>query len=408
MTPGGRVIPAKAGTYRAHEVMQIGHPLMDRRARSGVRSRLREEGQARRFPAFRPSRRNERKRRMAEFRVMGRAALAEPRPAYKPLRGQAALDGRGTRDAFLASLRSAGRYKYGRYNGLPLRYAGGKSLAVGHVVENLPSRLSRVVSPFIGGGSVEIACARELGVPVQGYDVFDVLTNYWEVQLSAPKALADRLMQWEPTQQRYRQVKQRLKEHWIGTRPIHDALELAAHYWFNHNLAYGPGFLGWMSKIYEDEVRYERLVAKVERFSCPTLSVRQGGFEETVPAHSGDFLYCDPPYYLDGDSKCSAASTRSATSPFTTRTSATTSCATSSAATRGDSSSPTTTAKRSASGTPTARSSRSNGSTRLGKARHASARTASRTEPTTTSKPPTNSSSSKRRAMATAHAALPA
>ncbi len=114
---------------------------------------------------------------MAEFRVMERDALAEPRAAYKPLRGQAALDGRGTRDAFLASLRSAGRYKYGRYNGLPLRYAGGKSLAVGHVVENLPSRLSRVVSPFIGGGSVEIACARELGVPVQGYDVFDVLTN---------------------------------------------------------------------------------------------------------------------------------------------------------------------------------------------------------------------------------------
>ena len=122
---------------------------------------------------------------MAEFRVMERDALAEPRAAYKPLRGQAALDGRGTRDAFLASLRSAGRYKYGRYNGLPLRYAGGKSLAVGHVVENLPTRLSRVVSPFIGGGSVEIACARELGVPVQGYDVFDVLTNYWEVQLSA-------------------------------------------------------------------------------------------------------------------------------------------------------------------------------------------------------------------------------
>ena len=240
---------------------------------------------------------------MAEFRVMERVALAEPRPAYKPLRGQTALDGRGTRDAFLASLRSAGRYKYGRYNGLPLRYAGGKSLAVGHVVENLPSRLSRVVSPFIGGGSVEIACARELGVPVQGYDVFDVLTNYWEVQLSAPKALAERLRQWEPTQQRYRQVKQRLKEHWIGTRPIHDALELAAHYWFNPNLAYGPGFLGWMSKIYEDEVRYERLVAKVERFSCPTLSVRQGGFEEAIPAHSGDFLYCDPPYYLDGDSK---------------------------------------------------------------------------------------------------------
>ncbi len=102
--------------------------------------------------------------------------------------------------------------------------------------------------------------------------------------------------------------------------------------------------------------------------------------------------------------KCSAASTRSATFPSTTPTSATTSCATSCAATRGDSSSPTTTANRSASGTPTARSSRSNGSTRLGKAKPASAKTASRTEPTTTSKPPTNSSSPKSRAVTTAPA----
>ena len=249
---------------------------------------------------------------MVNFRVMERGvarekrrgiALEEPRAAALPPRGLPAPEKGEARDAFLSALRSNGRYKYSRYNGLPLRYAGGKSLAVGHVVENIPYPLPRIVSPFIGGGSVEIACAKELGVPVRAYDVFDVLANYWEVQLSDPQRLADRIRQWEPTQGRYRQVKQRLKEHWTRTRPIEDALELAAHYWFNHNLSYGPGFLGWMSNIYEDEVRYERLVAKVERFSCPLLSVARGGFEETIPAHGRDFLYCDPPYYLDGDSK---------------------------------------------------------------------------------------------------------
>ncbi len=231
---------------------------------------------------------------MVNFRVMERGvarekhrgiALEEPRAAAMPPRGLPAPERDEARDAFLSALRSNGRYKYSRYNGLPLRYAGGKSLAVGHVVENIPYPLPRIVSPFIGGGSVEIACAKELGVPVRAYDVFDVLANYWEVQLSAPQRLADRIRQWEPTQGRYRQVKQRLKEHWTRTRPIEDALELAAHYWFNHNLSYGPGFLGWMSNIYEDEVRYERLVAKVERFSCPLLSVARGGFEETIPAH---------------------------------------------------------------------------------------------------------------------------
>ena len=208
-----------------------------------------------------------------------------------------------SQDAFLQSLASRGRYKYTRYNNLPLRYAGGKSLAVGHVVEFLPTGLDRLVSPFVGGASVEIACAKELGMSVQAYDVFDILTNYWEVQISVPNALADRVLQWQPTKAQYAEIKERLKRHWKGYEPITDALELAAHYWFNHNLSYGPGFLGWMSKIYEDPNRFHRLVDKVRDFRCPSLSIQQGSFEDTMQQHKNEFLYCDPPYYLNGNSK---------------------------------------------------------------------------------------------------------
>ena len=207
------------------------------------------------------------------------------------------------RDALLADLRGNGRYRYGRYNGLPLRYAGGKSLAVGYIIEHLPSGVESLVSPFFGGGSAEIACARELEIPVRGYDVFGILTNYWQVQLRAPIDLADRISQWEPDKETYATVKKRLKAHWLDTDPIVDPLELAAHYWFNHNLSYGPGFLGWMSGIYEDKARFRRLVDKVRTFRCPDLRVESGSFERTMPQHSNDFLYCDPPYYLDGDSR---------------------------------------------------------------------------------------------------------
>ena len=64
-----------------------------------------------------------------------------------------------------------GNYK--RYIGSPLRYAGGKSLAVGLITEFLPKDVKKVVSPFIGGGSVEVALAKELGLEVVGYDIFD-------------------------------------------------------------------------------------------------------------------------------------------------------------------------------------------------------------------------------------------
>ena len=205
--------------------------------------------------------------------------------------------------AFLARLTGRGKYRYRRFHGPPLRYAGGKSLAVGYVVEQLPGGLEKLVSPFFGGGSVEIACANELSMQVRGYDVFDILVNYWRMQLRSPQQLARRIRKWRPDKEHYAKVKQRLKAHWDGSCPVGDEMELAALYWFNHNLSYGPGFLGWMSKIYEDPARAARLLGKVETFRCPNLSVRGGSFERTLPCHRGDFLYCDPPYYLDGDSK---------------------------------------------------------------------------------------------------------
>ena len=204
---------------------------------------------------------------------------------------------------FLHSMSSNGKYKYKRYNGLPLRYAGGKSLAVGHVVEAIPSKVIKLVSPFFGGGAVEFAASLELGMKVVGYDVFGILTDYWEEQLNRPAELARRIRKWKPTRDEYNRVKERLKGHWTGKRPIKDRLDLAAQYWFNHNLSYGPGFLGWMSRIYEDPVRFDRLVSKVQNFSAPRVKVRQGTFERTIPKHCKDFLYCDPPYFLDGDSK---------------------------------------------------------------------------------------------------------
>ena len=61
---------------------------------------------------------------------------------------------------FLKTIKSKNtksRNKYKRVALSTIRYAGGKSLAVGHVFELLPNHVKKVVSPFFGGGSVEIA-----------------------------------------------------------------------------------------------------------------------------------------------------------------------------------------------------------------------------------------------------------
>ena len=201
-------------------------------------------------------------------------------------------------DAFLCSLRSTGKMDYKRYLGSPLRYASGKSLGVGYVLERIPRDIDRIVSPFMGGGSVEVACARELGMEVVAYDVFDILVNYWRVQLSCREALYRRLREFEPTRATFSRVKARLQEHWRDGVRL-DRYGLAAHYYFNSNTSYGPHFLGWPSDIYLDEPRYTNMIGKVREFRAPTLSVACASFEESIPQHKGDFLYCDPPYYLD-------------------------------------------------------------------------------------------------------------
>lgn len=209
------------------------------------------------------------------------------------------------KQTLLNSLKGKSSYKYSRYGSdfLPLRYAGGKTLAVGHILENLPDTLEHLTSPFFGGGSVELACANELGISISGYDIFDILVNYWQIQLSQPEILADRISQWSPTKETYNIVKRKLKEHWEKERLIEDRIDLAAHYWWNHNLSYGPGFLGWTSRIYQEPERVARYITKVRNFRCPDTSVKTGSFENTIPAHSKDFLYCDPPYYLGENTK---------------------------------------------------------------------------------------------------------
>jgi DNA adenine methylase len=80
-----------------------------------------------------------------------------------------------------------------------------------------------------------------------------------------------------------------------------DNLTAAAYYFYNHNLSYGPMYLGWMSKIYESQDKWDKAVNRIRKYKNPNLTVRKGSFDEVIPNHTNDFLYLDPPYYLEKD-----------------------------------------------------------------------------------------------------------
>ncbi|GAA7049409.1 hypothetical protein ID0181_07650 [Helicobacter pylori] len=74
---------------------------------------------------------------------------------------------------------------------------------------------------------------------------------------------------------------------------------MARDYYFNFNLSYGPGFLGWMSKIYTDKQRYLNALLKIKDFNASSLKVECSSFEEVLLAYPNDFFYLAPPYVLE-------------------------------------------------------------------------------------------------------------
>lgn len=209
------------------------------------------------------------------------------------------------KECFLHALKGD-TLKYKRYTKSPLRYGGGKSLAVGLIIEHFPNDISRIISPFIGGGSVEVASALELNLEVKAFDIFDILVNFWQLASTKSQKLYDELCQLEPNKETYAWIKDELKKHYKNEAKL-DKLTLARDYYFNFNLSYGPGFLGWMSKIYEDKTRYANMLEKLRNFGLQdgarNLSVECASFESVFERYPNDFFYCDPPYFLTGDSK---------------------------------------------------------------------------------------------------------
>ena len=141
------------------------------------------------------------------------------------------------KDLFLKKLQSKKGYK--RYVKSPLRYGGGKTLAVGKILEYFPKDIKKVVSPFIGGGSIEVALAKELGIKVIAYDIFELIVNYWKVQISQPKELYEELSRLKNTKDEYERVKNILKKIWNKKDGLlkndYSDLELANYYYYNHN-----------------------------------------------------------------------------------------------------------------------------------------------------------------------------
>jgi len=214
---------------------------------------------------------------------------------------------------------------YKRIISSPLRYAGGKTKAICMILENMPSlSKKKIVSPFFGGGSFEIALAMHLGFEVIGYDIFGMLTNFWTQIIEKPVELSNILKTMHATEEEFTRNRHILLNYWEKIKPADleyktkNRLELTAdeltrldanplmqatYYYYNMQLSYGPMFLGWPSSVYLKEDKYADIVERVKNFRPGNIKVKCDVFENVIKNHPDDFLFLDPPYYLGEDSK---------------------------------------------------------------------------------------------------------
>ena len=173
----------------------------------------------------------------------------------------------------------------------PLRYPGGKSRAVSAIMRLVPSDTTRIWSPFLGGGSVELACAAQ-GIRVFGSDLFEPLVNFWNHLLDDPFQLADAVEDYLPL------PKHRFYELQKFFMEISDPLERAAVFFVLNRASYsGATLAGGMSPGHPRFT--ESSIQRLRNFRSDRFEVRHCDYREAIVDAPDEFMYLDPPYIIE-------------------------------------------------------------------------------------------------------------
>jgi DNA adenine methylase len=169
-----------------------------------------------------------------------------------------------------------------------LRYPGGKSRAVAQLLNFFPAQPGVLVSPFFGGGALELALAA-CGWRVLGFDAYQPVVDFWQQALTDPQRLAAEVAEYHPlTLEGFKRLQAEV--HQLPTQWE----RAAAFYVLNRTSFNGTTCSGGMSLRQERFTR--RCIKKLSQFSAPNVWVEQADFMQSIRKHPNDFLFLDPPY----------------------------------------------------------------------------------------------------------------
>jgi DNA adenine methylase len=191
-------------------------------------------------------------------------------------------------EGFLKTIRQRGA-GYSRVSNSPLRYVGATGSKVGLILQHFPILTTkRVVSLFLGSGSLELVLAQTLGYEVIGYEPYQGLVNVWQAILKEPNQFANRVRLFEPTRENYMNIRDQV----LKSENPHPE-----HVYFHLQLSYNAMVGGWPSSIYLNYEVYDKMTEKLREFQAPNLTVSHATFEDVLQSHPDDFLFINPPEF---------------------------------------------------------------------------------------------------------------
>lgn len=185
-------------------------------------------------------------------------------------------------------------------------WPGGKRRLLGAIMPHLPQGAgARLVSPFIGGGAVEMAVAAT-GASVVAGDANPALAEIWRMLLTEPDRFAYRLRRMREGGVTEEEMREAIRMEGKDLTGQATALFLRIRGGVLMNLPHGQTL---MKKPlprggYDESWRMAfstRAERAVEGFRAPGLEVMHADYRDTLAAEPDAFAYLDPPYWEEGE-----------------------------------------------------------------------------------------------------------
>lgn len=181
----------------------------------------------------------------------------------------------------------------------PLRYPGGKSRVAELIMSYFPSGIDTLISPFMGGGGVELLAAQS-GIKVIAYDGFKPLVKFWQALLLNPSLLATQVQRYFPLSNA--EFYDLQKEMAVDGADRYGSMA-APFFVLNRASFSGSTMSGGCTKT-PSEGKHARFtqssIDRLREFADfkGKLTVNYSLWPDTLDMNSNGFMYIDPPYMI--------------------------------------------------------------------------------------------------------------